>query len=68
MVHRKRHIVKTVSYRILSTAMGFIFMLTLTGNVQVSTAFSLVEILWKPVQYYVHERVWYRYVKYGLTK
>jgi uncharacterized membrane protein len=66
MVSFKRHIVKTISYRILSTSVGFITMFFITGSVKVSTAFSLIELIWKPIQYYVHERIWYKYISYGI--
>ncbi len=38
----------------------------LTGSVMIGATFSLIELVWKPLQYYIHERVWYRYIKYGV--
>lgn len=68
MVNYKRHIAKTISYRLISTLIGFILMFVITGSVEVSAAFSIVEVVWKPIQYYIHERVWYKYIKYGTKK
>jgi uncharacterized membrane protein len=65
-VSKRRHIAKTISYRILSTGVGFTAMYLATGSVKVGATFSIVELLYKPIQYYLHERVWYRYIKYGL--
>ncbi len=65
-VTRKRHLAKTISYRILSSTAGFLLVWLLTGSVQIGTAFSLVELVYKPVQYYLHERIWYKYIKYGV--
>jgi uncharacterized membrane protein len=65
-VEKKRHIAKTVSYRLLSTLIGFAIMLVITGSIKVGAAFGVVELLYKPVQYYIHERIWYRWIKYGL--
>lgn len=65
-VEKKRHIAKTVSYRLLSTLIGFAIMLVITGSLKMGAAFGVVELLYKPVQYYIHERVWYRWIKYGL--
>ena len=65
---KKRHIAKTISYRILSTMIGFVIMYMVSGSVNVGATFSIVELLYKPIQYYIHERVWYRYIKYGLKK
>lgn len=67
-VERKRHLAKTISYRIISTGIGFIAMWLVTGSVKIGAAFSAVELLWKPIQYYLHERVWYKWIKYGLNR
>lgn len=66
MVQSKRHVAKTISYRIVSTSIGFSVMWWATGSVEVGAAFGAVELLWKPIQYYIHERVWYRFIKYGI--
>ncbi len=65
-VERKRHIAKTVSYRIVSTLIGFLLMWLISGSVKVGAAFGVAELVYKPIQYYIHERIWYRYIKYGL--
>jgi len=39
-----------------------------TGSITVGAAFGIIELVWKPIQYYIHERVWYRYIKFGVTK
>jgi uncharacterized membrane protein len=66
MVHYKRHIVKTISYRIVSTLIGFLLMWWISGSIKVGTAFGIAELLYKPVQYYIHERIWYKWIKYGI--
>ena len=68
IVQRKRHIAKTISYRILSTLVGFLLMWWISGSIKIGTAFSIAELLYKPIQYYIHERIWYRFIKYGLKK
>lgn len=65
-VDKKRHIVKTISYRILSTLIGFLIMWAITGSISVGAAFGVAEIVYKPIQYYIHERIWYKYIKFGL--
>lgn len=66
MVSYKRHIAKTISYRVLSTTLGFFIIWLSTGSIKVSVTFSFIELVWKPVQYYIHERVWYKWVKFGI--
>lgn len=63
---KKRHIAKTISYRIISTLIGFMIMYIVSGSIKIGATFSIVELLYKPIQYYIHERIWYRYIKYGL--
>jgi uncharacterized membrane protein len=66
-VTKSRHIAKTISYRLISTAIGFITMWVVSGSVKVGAAFGVAELLWKPIQYYIHERVWYKWIKYGVN-
>ncbi len=65
-VDKKRHIAKTISYRVISTLVGFIIMWAISGSIKVGAAFGVAEIIYKPIQYYLHERVWYKYIKFGL--
>ena len=65
-IDKKRHIAKTISYRVISTLIGFIIMWVISGSIKVGAAFGVAEIVYKPIQYYIHERIWYRYIKYGL--
>jgi uncharacterized membrane protein len=68
IVEKKRHIAKTISYRLVSTLIGFIVMWLVSGSVKVGAAFSIAELIYKPIQYYIHERIWYRWITYGLKK
>jgi len=67
VVERKRHIAKTISYRVISTAIGFLVMWLVSGSIKVGAAFGIAELVYKPIQYYIHERIWYKWVKYGLN-
>jgi len=67
-VSKKRHIAKTISYRIVSTIIGFGIMWYVSGNIKIGAAFGVAELIYKPIQYYIHERVWYKYIKFGLLK
>lgn len=62
----KRHLMKTISYRILSSGLGFAIVSITTGNIKIGAAFSLAEMVYKPFVYFLHERFWYKYVKYGI--
>ena len=66
-VSPKRHIAKTISYRFVSTGIGFAIMWWATGSIKIGAAFGIAELIWKPIQYYIHERIWYKFIKYGIN-
>ena len=68
IVQKKRHIAKTISYRLVSTLIGCLIMWVATGSVKMGAAFGLAELVYKPIQYYLHERIWYKYIKFGLKE
>jgi uncharacterized membrane protein len=63
----ERDILKTISYRIISSVIGF-FVLWIFFGITAGVSFSLFELFCKPLLYYIHERIWYRYIKFGVTK
>ena len=66
IVERRRHLAKTISYRVLSTLIGFVIVWSVSGSIEIGATFGIAELVYKPVQYYLHERIWYRWIKYGL--
>ena len=68
IVSKKRHVAKTISYRIISTLIGFMIMWLATGSIKIGAAFGIAELIYKPVQYYIHERVWYKWIRFGLKE
>lgn len=64
----KRHIAKTISYRLLSTSVGLILILFLFGSIEIGLGFTFMEIIFKPFLYFIHERLWFKWIKYGLKK
>lgn len=64
----KRHIAKTISYRVISSAFGFVVLWISTGDIRIGASFSLMELCYKPIVYYLHERCWYKFIKYGIKR
>lgn len=67
-VQNRRHVAKTISYRIISTGIGFVIVWVASGSIKVGATFSIAELVYKPIQYYIHERIWYKYIKFGLKR
>ena len=65
-VSYKRHIAKAISYRVLGTLQTCTISYVFTGNFWVAGSIGLSEICIKPIIYFLHERVWYKWIKYGI--
>ena len=64
---RKRHIAKTVTWRIVGTLDTMLLAWWISGNPFTGLKIGLIEVITKMVLYYFHERVWYNF-DYGLQK
>jgi uncharacterized membrane protein len=68
MVSYKRHIAKTITWRIVGTIDTMILGWIITGDLKLGLAIGGFEVITKMVLYYLHERAWYKYIKFGLEK
>ena len=68
MVSYKRHILKTISWRIIGTLDTMVISWIITGSWKWGLAIGGVEVFTKMVLYYLHERAWYRFSKFGVKK
>jgi uncharacterized membrane protein len=62
----KRHIAKTLTWRIIGTIDTIILSWIITGNLAIGMAIGGVEVITKMILYFLHERIWYKFIKYGL--
>jgi uncharacterized membrane protein len=68
MVSYKRHVAKTISWRIIGTLDTMILSGIITGSWITGLTIGAVEIITKMVLYFLHERAWYKFSKFGLKK
>lgn len=64
----ERHIAKAITYRIAGTALTLATSYFVTGSAAMATTLTAVELCVKPVMYFLHERVWYKYIPFGIQK
>ncbi|MDN3723974.1 DUF2061 domain-containing protein [Aequorivita sp. SDUM287046] len=57
---RKRHVAKTITWRMVGTLDTIILSWFITGNAFTGVKIGLAEILTKMLLYYLHERVWFK--------
>jgi len=63
-----RHILKTVSYRIIGTLTTVTVAYSLGVPLEISSMLGMGELLLKPVIYFLHERMWYKWIRIGIKK
>ena len=68
MVSYKRHIAKTISWRVIGTLDTIILSSIITGSWSIGMAIGGVEVVTKMILYFLHERTWYKFSKLGLDK
>lgn len=59
-VSYKRHIAKTVTWRVIGTLDTIILSWVITGDPLAGIKIGIAEVTTKSVLYYLHERVWYK--------
>lgn len=68
MVSYKRHILKTISWRIIGTIDTMILSTLITGNWKMGLSIGGIEVITKMVLYFFHERAWYKFSKFGVEQ
>jgi uncharacterized membrane protein len=66
MVSYKRQIAKAITFRVLGTLDTILASWFVTGSFEVGAMIGGIEIITKIILYFFHERVWDKYIKYGL--
>jgi uncharacterized membrane protein len=68
-IERKRHLAKTLTWRVLATTDTFLIAWLITGKVDLAAGIAGIagiEVLTKMILYYWHERLWYKHIKFGV--
>lgn len=60
-----RHVLKTITWRIVGTIDTIVLSWIITGDFKLGLKIGGVEVITKMILYYLHERVWYKYIKLG---
>ena len=64
-ISKKRHIAKTITWRLLATATTIVLAWIISGDPMIGLQVGGWEFFIKMLLYYVHERVWYK-LNFGL--
>lgn len=59
-ISKKRHIAKTITWRIVATIDTILLSWIITGNPITGVKIGALEVITKMVLYYLHERIWFK--------
>ena len=68
MVSYKRHLAKTISWRAIGTLDTIVLSGIITGSWEMGFTIGGIEVVTKMILYFLHERVWYKWIKYGVKE
>lgn len=60
---KKRHLLKTISYRILGTSITVAGAYLFGLSIEMSSLLGVSELVIKPLIYFFHERFWFNFIK-----
>ena len=66
MVTKSRHLAKAITWRIIASIVTAIIAYAFGLPPKAVGAVFVADLIIKFVLYYIHERVWYKYIKYGV--
>jgi uncharacterized membrane protein len=59
-ISKKRHVLKTITWRVIGTIDTILLSWFITGDPFIGLSIGGVELFTKMLLYYLHERVWYK--------
>lgn len=68
MVSYKRHALKTITWRVVGTIDTILLSFIITGSIKTGFTIGSIELFTKMILYFFHERIWYKFSKYGIKK
>ena len=66
MANYKRQIAKAITFRVLGTIDTVLVSWFITDSFEIGAILGGIEVVTKIILYFLHERVWDKYIKYGL--
>ena len=64
---RKRHLIKTITWRVIGTLDTIVLSWVISGNPLIGLKIGFAELFTKMLLYYLHERLWYQ-IDFGIEK
>jgi len=67
-IHYKRHVLKTLTWRIIGTIDTILIGWFVSGDPTIGLSIGGIEVFTKMLLYFFHERAWYKLTDFGEEK
>lgn len=67
MILKRRHFAKAVSWRVIGSLDSLVIAWIVTGSFEIGAILGGAKLFTATVLYYIHERIWYKHIKFGIT-
>lgn len=67
MILKRRHFAKAISWRIVGSIDSLLIAWLVTGSFELGAILGGAKLITATVLYYIHERIWYKHIKFGIT-
>jgi len=68
MITKSRHLAKAVTWRVIASITTALIAWSFGLPPKIIGAVFLADLIIKFILYYLHERVWYKHIKFGIKK
>lgn len=68
MILKRRHFAKALSWRVIGSIDSLVIAWVVTGSFEIGAILGGAKLITATVLYYIHERVWYKHIKFGIRE
>jgi len=67
VILKRRHFAKALSWRVIGSLDSLVIAWIVTGSFEIGAILGGAKLVTATVLYYIHERIWYKHIKFGIT-
>jgi uncharacterized membrane protein len=67
LILKRRHWAKAISWRVIGSLDSLVVAWLVTGSFEIGAILGVAKLVTATVLYYIHERIWYKHIKFGIT-
>lgn len=68
MILKRRHFAKALSWRVIGSLDSLVIAWVVTGSFEIGAILGGAKLITATVLYYIHERIWYKHIKFGIRE